>query len=97
MQNLPEDDVQEKSEQVDPESQSPPPKPQLVSVSWQGPVPPPGILQAYEDVEKGLANRLLTQMETEGEHRRKDEIRERNIEEKIVDADIFLQKASTAW
>lgn len=46
------------------------PKSVLVSQSWEGPLPPPGILRGYEDICPGAADRLIKMVEDQGEHRR---------------------------
>ncbi len=45
-------------------------KPYLVASRFQGNLPPPHLLQGYDDVVPGLANRLVIQMEKNGDHRR---------------------------
>jgi uncharacterized membrane protein len=42
----------------------------LVAQSWQGPLPPPEILQGYEDAFPGAAERIFKMAEDQGEHRR---------------------------
>lgn len=38
--------------------------------AYAGPIPPPAILGQYEEVCQGSANRILTQFEEQGRHRR---------------------------
>lgn len=40
------------------------------SISFTGPLPPPGFLQRYEEISPGLAERLVRYAEGEAEHRR---------------------------
>ena len=40
-----------------------------LSISWNAPLPPPGALQAYEDVLHGTADRILVAFEQQEEHR----------------------------
>ena len=40
-----------------------------VSSSFQGPLPPPNILQGYDDVVPGLASKIVAQWEAETAHR----------------------------
>jgi uncharacterized membrane protein len=42
---------------------------------FSGPIPPPDLLQAYEDAVPGLADRLVAMAEKEGDHRRALEMR----------------------
>ena len=49
------------------------PKGVLVSQSWEGPLPPPGILKGYEETCPGAADRLIRMAEEQGEHRRRME------------------------
>ena len=37
--------------------------------TWQGPIPPPDILQGYEDIVPGAAERLLQMAEAQSAHR----------------------------
>lgn len=47
----------------------------LQAVEYQGPLPPPQMLQGYEDIEKGLASRIVAMAEKDQqkafEHREK--------------------------
>ena len=54
-------DVQERPE--------PPTEGGGLSISWNAPLPPPGALQAYEDVLPGTADRILVAFEQQEEHR----------------------------
>lgn len=71
---------------VDPASISEPAgriEPLLVarSQSFTGPLPPPEILQGYESVCSGLANRIVAMAENQGDHRREQDKR-------LLDAEI---------
>lgn len=39
------------------------------AVAWSGPLPPPSVLQAYEDIVPGAADRLLSMAERQMSHR----------------------------
>ncbi len=54
----------------------------VATASFEGPIPPPNILSAYDQVEPGLANRIVTMAEGEAIHRR-------GIENKIINAQIL--------
>ena len=41
----------------------------MASASFTGPLPPPGMLRAYDDVVPGLAKRIASTREREQEHR----------------------------
>lgn len=47
-----------------------------------GPIPPPSVLQEYENIRPGFADRIVTQFEEQGRHRR-------GIEKKIVNHNIL--------
>lgn len=49
--------------------------------SFQGPLPPPEILQKYDEIEKGLADRIVAMAERQSLHRQK-------LENKVVDSNI---------
>jgi len=49
----------------------------LIGVFYRGPLPPPEMLRAYDEIVPGAAERILTQFERQSEHRRE-------IERKIV-------------
>jgi uncharacterized membrane protein len=61
---------------------------QLVAMQaeFRGPLPPPDMLQRYEQVHPGTAERVLQQFERETQHRHA-------IEQKIVDAQLEAQRA----
>ncbi|MYC29849.1 MAG: DUF2335 domain-containing protein [Chloroflexi bacterium] len=42
---------------------------QETTIAWQGPLPPPGALQAYDDVIPGAADRILKMAEDQAAHR----------------------------
>lgn len=56
-------------------------KQQLVAANFQGPIPPPSVLEGYEVILKGSANRILTLAESETSHRHA-------MEKKALDAEI---------
>lgn len=43
--------------------------------SFSGPLPPPDLLRGYDEVVPGCADRIITQFEEQGRHRRKQESR----------------------
>lgn len=51
--------------------------------SFSGPLPPPSLLQGYEDIQPGFAERIVIMAEGESKHRREQE-------EKALNADIKL-------
>ncbi len=57
---------------------------------WQGPLPPPHYLEGYERIQKGLANRLVTDFEKQGNHRR-------IIEKTIVSSRIKQANRGQNW
>lgn len=42
----------------------------MQQVTIESPLPPPHLLRQYEEIHPGFTNRLLTQVEEEGKHRR---------------------------
>ncbi len=50
---------------------------------FTGPIPPPEVLRAYEGSLPGLADRVVSMAEKEGEHRRRQEV-------KALDAEIAI-------
>ncbi len=48
---------------------------QIQAASFSGPLPPPGILAQYDALVPGSANRILTQWETQTNHRQSLELR----------------------
>jgi uncharacterized membrane protein len=48
---------------------------QAQMMSYSGPLPHPAILKGYNDVVPGSADRIITQFEEQGRHRRKQESR----------------------
>ena len=54
----------------------------VATASFEGPIPPPNILSAYDQVEPGLANRIVSMAEDEAIHRR-------GIENRVVAAQIL--------
>ena len=61
---------------------------QLVAMQaeFQGPLPPPQLLERYEEIHPGTAERILQQFERETQHRHA-------IEQKLVDAQLEVQRA----
>jgi len=60
---------------------------QLVAMQteFRGPLPPPELLQRYEEIHPGTAERIIQQFERETQHRHA-------IEHKVVDAQIHNQQ-----
>jgi len=56
-----------------------------IEASFSGPLPPPQILEHYEKIIPGLANRIVNMAEEQGRHRRK-------MEGKIIEAQILDSK-----
>lgn len=50
-------------------------------VTWQGPLPPPDALQAFEDIHPGAAGEIIAEFRAEAAHRRKQENREGRFRE----------------
>lgn len=50
---------------------------------FSGPLPPPNLLQGYDDIQPGFAERIVRMAEGEADHRRQQE-------QKALDADIKL-------
>ncbi|KPA12709.1 hypothetical protein MHK_007077 [Candidatus Magnetomorum sp. HK-1] len=46
----------------------------IEGIQFSGPIPPPAILQEYNNVSPGCADRIIKYAENEAEHRRKVEI-----------------------
>jgi len=51
--------------------------------SYQGPIPPASELEKFDKIEKGIASRIISMAEKDGEHTRK-------IREKMVDNDASM-------
>lgn len=51
-----------------------------VAASYSGPLPPPGMLEHYNNIVPGAAERILSMAEKQSEHRQK-------LEEKIVNSE----------
>jgi uncharacterized membrane protein len=49
---------------------------EITEFSWQGPIPPPAVFRAIEDIIPGGANRLLLAFEGETAHRHRIESRQ---------------------
>lgn len=47
---------------------------------WSGPLPPPTVLQQYDDIHTGFAERLLRLTEEEAQHRRRVTVRAQRYE-----------------
>lgn len=56
-----------------------------MKAEFRGPLPPPEVLQRYEDIHPGTAERILQQFERETQHRHA-------IEEKLVDGQLDIQR-----
>jgi uncharacterized membrane protein len=56
------------------------------SGAFMGPIPPPSLLASYDEVQPGLAERLVKMAETQATHRQ-------GIESRLVDARISTEKA----
>lgn len=54
--------------------------------SFSGPLPPPEILEKYNRVFPGLAERIIGMAEQQSKHRQ-------NLEKTVVDSNAFVQKA----
>lgn len=54
---------------------------QTVSTSFSGPLPPPVVLQQYNQIIPGAAERILKMAESQSEHRRQ-------LEQKVIASDI---------
>lgn len=52
------------------------------SVTFCGPLPPPEILQQYNEILPGAANRIITMAEEQSSHRR-------ILESKVINSDII--------
>jgi len=61
---------------------------ELRSEQFQGPIPPPQILNGYEQLLPGAADRIIRMAEKEGDHRHR-------METKAVDAEIHGLKCET--
>lgn len=63
-----------------------------VAAAFRGPLPPPDMLRVYEEALPGLAERIVTEAETESAHRRR-------MEETELAADIGLARRGQtgAW
>ena len=57
---------------------------EIVSASYEGPIPPAGMLQQYEAALPGTADWILTQAAAQGKHRRK-------LESRIVNRGTFAE------
>ena len=51
----------------------------MTIAGWQGPLPPPDALQAFEDIEPGAAAQIIEEFRAEAAHRRKQEDREARL------------------
>jgi len=59
----------------------------MVSASFAGPLPPPNLLDSYEQICPGISERLLKTYEMEVAHRHE-------LERAMVDSDIYVQRSS---
>lgn len=58
-------------------------------VSFQGPLPPPGMLRQYDEVAPGTAERIIAMAESEQRHRHKEDVR-------INSANVVLSRVNAA-
>ncbi len=58
---------------------------QIQASSFSGPLPPPQILERYEEVLKGAADRIFVMAEAQSEHRQR-------LEAKVVDGNVEAQR-----
>jgi len=68
-----------------------PPVPQVTTASFSGPLPPPALLQGYEAIKTGFADRIVKMAESESDHRRKQEEKALNSDIKASDKE-FLER-----
>jgi uncharacterized membrane protein len=54
------------------------------SVTFTGPLPPPDMLRAYDDIHPGLAAKIVEQFEEQGRHRR-------DLEHRVVTGNVRAQ------
>lgn len=52
-----------------------------VSTSFSGPIPPPGILEGYENIHPGTADRIIKMAEQQSSHRQ-------DIEKKVIASNV---------
>jgi len=55
------------------------------AASFQGPLPPPGLLAEYEQALPGCAERIVKAFEEENAHRRAMDVEDRRLDSKEVD------------
>ena len=58
---------------------------QIVGHEFSGPLPPPGVLKAYDEIVPGAAERIITMAESQAKHRRE-------MEKQLLQSDITLAK-----
>lgn len=68
----------------------------LTRTFMMGPLPPPSVLKAYDDVMPGLAERIINSWEAESSHRRRQEEREHELESEYLKKTI-LQSSVAMW
>jgi uncharacterized membrane protein len=69
----------------------------IVAASFQGPLPPPAMLQAYENIVPGAAARILAMAETQASHRReleKTEQENQHFRFQIISTDFRIKQFS---
>ena len=64
----------------------------MISASWAGPLPPPSLLAEYDAIVPGFAERLLSNYEQEGEHRRSLERADQEVESESIRANADSNK-----
>ena len=74
-------------------SEGPPSRRTLaMATTWSGPIPPAAMLREYEDAFPGTAERILTVFETEGSHRRAQDVEAAKQSRLLVEAQVFVMK-----
>lgn len=72
-------------------------RPQVTtSLSYQGPVPPPGAVEAYNRLSPELGTNLVREFTNETEHRREIEKRQMALEELKVEAEVSASKKESS-
>ncbi|MCU1286780.1 MAG: uncharacterized protein JWO13_3130 [Acidobacteriales bacterium] len=58
-----------------------------MSVTFSSPLPPPGLLKQYEEVQPGMVDKIIAMAEVQSAHRR-------SLETTVVESNAFAQKVS---
>ncbi len=58
---------------------------QVQTLAFSGPIPHPGLLAKYEELQTGLAERIITMAEEQSKHRREMEARQLDANIKHLD------------